>query len=65
MVWVSEEGSGCSIGGDDVDGVGREEAGVVLEGMMVWRSEEGMMGVKRKIYSRAADKFYFFSAALQ
>jgi hypothetical protein len=48
MVWVSEEGSGCSIGGDDGlgvrrgddgEGVGREEAGVVLDGMMVWLSE--------------------------
>ncbi len=50
MVWVSEEGSGCSVGGDDGLGVirgddgvgvglGREVAGVMLEGKWVfcWR----------------------------
>ncbi len=45
MVRVSEEGRGCSVGGDDGlgvrreddgVGVGRGEEGVVLEGMMVW-----------------------------
>jgi hypothetical protein len=52
MVWVSEEGSWCSVGGDDGlgvrrrdegVGVGRGEAGVVLVGMMVWVSEEGVV----------------------
>ncbi len=48
-------------------GVGRGEAGVVLEGRDGLGVRRGDDGCRKKHiqYSRAADKFYFFSAALE